>query len=230
MRARAADLLEAASTRASYFGVLVLLLGAALRFLGIDLSPASGLKIAVFSILLVVTAAFALGLVANLFCPRLRIWPPPGKQSWQFWFIWLSYSAGGVGVFVIGVLDWGSLGWDHWSIRYIGAALILLSVPLGEWGMRTLNVHQTLGMQGRLLTSGPYGYTRNPQYVSEIALYLGAILVTNSAMALAIGVLMMLWFALAPFSEEPWLKQQFGEEYEDYCRSVPRFIGLRSCH
>jgi protein-S-isoprenylcysteine O-methyltransferase Ste14 len=230
MSARAAELLEAASTRASYIGVLVLLLGAVLHFLGIAPSPPTGLKLVVFLILLIVAAAFALGLMLNLWCPRLRIWPPPEKQSWQFWFIWVSYSIGGVGVSLIGVLDWGSLGLGHWSVRCIGGALILISIPLGEWGMRVLNVHQTLGLQGRLLTSGPYRYTRNPQYVSEIALYLGAILVTDSAMALAIGGLMMLWFAMAPFSEEPWLRRQFGKEYEDYCRSVPRFVGLRSCH
>lgn len=30
------------------------------------------------------------------------------------------------------------------------------------------------------------------------------------------------------FSEEPWLRQQYGKTYEDYCKEVPRFIGLRS--
>jgi protein-S-isoprenylcysteine O-methyltransferase Ste14 len=229
MSARAMAIFDAASTRASYFTALVIPIGAALRYLNIGLPAPSGLQLAIFLILLVVTTAFSLGLMINLCCPKMRIWPPPGKHSWQFWFVWISYGTGAIGVSVIGVLDWGSLGLNHWSVPWIGTGLILFALPLSEWGVRTLNVRQTLGLQGQLLTSGPYGYSRNPQYVAEILIYLGAILVTNSGMALTIGVLMMLWFLMAPFSEEPWLEKQFGKEYEDYCRTVPRFIGFRSC-
>jgi protein-S-isoprenylcysteine O-methyltransferase Ste14 len=39
---------------------------------------------------------------------------------------------------------------------------------------------------------------------------------------------MVLWFVMAPLSEEPWLGQQFGKPYEEYRKNVPRFIGLRS--
>jgi len=35
-------------------------------------------------------------------------------------------------------------------------------------------------------------------------------------------------FVMAPLSEEPWLKQQFGKPYEAYRKNVPRFIILRS--
>jgi len=78
------------------------------------------------------------------------------------------------------------------------------------------------------LTKGPYRFSRNPQYVAEILIYSGIILVTGSFEALIIGIVMMLWFVMAPLSEEPWLAQQFGEPYEEYRQNVPRFIGLRS--
>ncbi|MFQ6068864.1 MAG: methyltransferase family protein [Candidatus Bathyarchaeia archaeon] len=64
--------------------------------------------------------------------------------------------------------------------------------------------------------------------MADILLYMGVILITSSFMALITGILVILWFALAPFSEEPWLQQQFGKQYEEYCKKVPRFIGLRS--
>ena len=179
-------------------------------------------------ILLVIAISFLLGLVINLSCPKIRIWPPPGKRSWQFWFVWILYTIGAIGVSTIGVLDWGTLGLNHWSIHLIGGALLLFAVPFGEWTVRTLNVHQTLGLKGKLLTKGPYQYSRNPQYVAEILIYIGDVLVTNSFLALIIGTLMALWFVLAPFSEEPWLQKQFGKQYEEYCKRVPRFIGFRS--
>ena len=78
------------------------------------------------------------------------------------------------------------------------------------------------------MTKGPYRVSRNPQYVAEILIYTGIILITGSFEALIIGMIMMLWFVMAPLSEEPWLGQQFGKQYEEYRKNVPRFIGLRS--
>lgn len=36
------------------------------------------------------------------------------------------------------------------------------------------------------------------------------------------------WFLLAPLAEEPWIREQYGEAYETYRESVPRFVGRRS--
>jgi len=43
--------------------------------------------------------------------------------------------------------------------------------------------------------------------VAEILIYTGIILVTGSFEALIIGIIMMLWFVMAPLSEEPWIGQ-----------------------
>jgi protein-S-isoprenylcysteine O-methyltransferase Ste14 len=63
--------------------------------------------------------------------------------------------------------------------------------------------------------------------VAEILIYVGIILVTKSLFAAVTGTIMMSWFFMAPFAEEPWLAQQFGRDYEEYRKNVPRFIGLR---
>ena len=46
----------------------------------------------------------------------------------------------------------------------------------------------------------------------------------NSFYALVIGFVGNIWFLLTPFVEEPWLREQFKEEYYDYYKKVPRFI------
>lgn len=186
------------------------------------------MKLILFTIVLLANLLVLFGLFITLFFPKTRIWPPPGKRSWQFWSTWILGTIGMIGVPVVGILDSETLGYTHWSRFLIGGSLILFAVPFAIWAIRTLSVHQTSGLKGTLVTRGPYQYTRNPQYVADILLYIGVILITSSFMALMTGILVILWFALAPFSEEPWLQQQFGKQYEEYCNNVPRFIGLRS--
>ena len=49
-------------------------------------------------------------------------------------------------------------------------------------------------------------------------------ILTSSILILISGLIGIILFIPFPFSEEPWLKQQYGKEYEDYCKKVRRFI------
>lgn len=224
VRQRAIAVLEAVSTRTSYIAIAVTIGGAAVVLSGSTRSFGPAFDALVFFIVLIAALCFAAGLAINLYCPGIGLWPPPAAGSWQFWFVWISYTVSGVGIAVVGVLDWGTLGLDHWSFRAVGVAGLLFAVPFNEWGMRALSDHQTLGLKGDLITGGPYRYSRNPQYVAEIITYLAAVLITNSLLSAVIGALVILWFLMAPYAEEPWLARQFGGQFEAYCRRVPRFL------
>lgn len=52
-------------------------------------------------------------------------------------------------------------------------------------------------------------------------------ILTNSWMVGLIGILGVALNLLAPFTEEPWLTERFGDAYLAYKRRVPRFIGRR---
>jgi len=77
-----------------------------------------------------------------------------------------------------------------------------------------------------LLTQGPYRWSRNPMYVSGIAIWSGWAAYYGSIPVLAVALLF--WSALAlvaiPF-EERWLEAKWGEAYRRYVRSVPRWFG-----
>ena len=75
-----------------------------------------------------------------------------------------------------------------------------------------------------LVTSGVYRFTRNPQYLGDIALVAGYAILCNSQFVYITGLIGILWFLLAPFTEEPWLRREYGEAYERYASRVPRFI------
>lgn len=79
-----------------------------------------------------------------------------------------------------------------------------------------------------LVTSGPYRYTRNPQYVGNLGVMLGQALTFNSLGMLLYAI--VTWFLAELFLvkwEEPHLTRQFGEAYVDYKRKVPRWVGRR---
>ena len=227
---RAVALFEAFSSRASHYTALIVVIGAVLRLVDVKLTVSTEVKLVLFLVILVLAAGFSFGIVIHLFNPKLNIWPPPGQNSWQFWYTWMLYTLGAIGLPTVAILDWGSMKLDQWSFYLLGFGCLLIAVPLSEWSVRTLEVHQTLGLKGTLLTKGPYRLSRNPQYVAVILIYAGIVLITTSTMGLIISAIMALWFLLAPFSEEPWLEGQFGEQYQEYRKNVPRFIGWRSFH
>jgi len=166
-------------------------------------------------------------LIVTILVPRFRVWPPPGKGSWQYVFTWgLTFVSFG-GNLVLGILDWNSFVLDHWLRFPTGIALIALSLFLVLWAIRTLGTYASQGLGGGLILTGPYRWTRNPQYVADILMLVGFAILSNSVLALITGSLGATWFFLAPFTEEQWLGDQFGEEYDQYAKHVPRFVSIR---
>ncbi len=81
------------------------------------------------------------------------------------------------------------------------------------------------GVSSALLTKGFFSYTRNPLYLSYVAITLGAAVVLGS-LAAFIGPVVcatVLNFFIIPL-EEKNLQKTFGQKYEQYKRSVRRWI------
>ena len=185
-----------------------------------------GLFIAVAVALGVLDASLILSIASSF----ARVWPPPRRSSWQYWFTWSLFSLGVVGILGLGVLDWNGLALPAWLRIGLGLGPMGLGIAFGAWAVRVLGVRATQGLGGELATSGPYRYSRNPQYVGNVALLLGYGVLAASGPTLIAAALLALWFLLAPFAEEPWLREQIGPSYDEYLRSVPRFLGLSRGH
>jgi protein-S-isoprenylcysteine O-methyltransferase Ste14 len=168
-----------------------------------------------------------ISLVVTIARPKRRVWPPPSRASWQYWYTWVFTVLGMFGTATLGILDWNTFSLPQW-LRVAGGLLAVSGTVFALWGVRELGARATQGLGGELATTGPYRYSRNPQYVGDIALLLGFGLLCNSAVTLAAVALGSVWFALAPFAEEPWLRERLGSPYEEYARHAPRFLGSSS--
>jgi protein-S-isoprenylcysteine O-methyltransferase Ste14 len=132
-------------------------------------------------------------------------------------------------VFVMGS---GFLGWP-WSgpTRMVGiiagAALTSFGVGLIAAGILGLRLQLTAFPKpvsnGRLLEGGAFGLVRHPMYGGAVVAALGWGLATASPMALASGLVLLVFFDLKSRREEAWLGERF-EGYEAYRKRTRRLI------
>ena len=178
----------------------------------------------VFGVTLVFQLLLGVGLALSLLHQKRRVWPPPKKWSWQFWYIHFSTESSMLGFFALGFIDWNTFFLKHWLRFVFSPFLIIVGVIFFVWALLTLTVKTSLGSKGKLVTEGPYRYVRNPQYLGTVLFISGTVLLFNSLYQFITGTIGIIWFLLAAFAEEPWLRDQFKEEYAAYCKEVPRFM------
>ena len=115
-------------------------------------------------------------------------------------------------------------------LRVIGVALIMLGAAIvldsfGRFAFQGLGTPAPVLPTKHLVATGLYRYVRNPMYVGVTSAILGQGLLFGDADTLVYGALVWLAFhVFVFFYEEPTLRGTFGEEYETFCRNVPRWI------
>ena len=111
------------------------------------------------------------------------------------------------------------------------------AVSMGWWLLRHVTIKVLIGLPelaperhpGRLVTGGLYARIRHPRYVQFLLGLLGYALFADY---LAAYIVVALWipgiWAIAVL-EERELRDRFGEQYEEYCRRVRRFVPRFGC-
>ena len=87
-----------------------------------------------------------------------------------------------------------------------------------------MGVKNTSALKEGFVSTGPYRFSRNPQYVGDFFIFAGISIIANSELVLVTHMLTSLVFLVAPLAEEPWLEEQYGEQYISYRRDVTRFL------
>ena len=113
-------------------------------------------------------------------------------------------------------------------IRLCGALVLLCGIVIMLWSARTLGRSLTPGIEplpgAPLVTRGPYRYVRHPIYLGVVLLCAGyTLLWTNVIVALAVTLMVWLYFEGKARAEERWLRRRYPD-YEAYMRKVPRRV------
>lgn len=83
-----------------------------------------------------------------------------------------------------------------------------------------------------LTTAGPYAYVRNPLYVGNFITALGFTIAFTGGLgpgkrlglaALGLGTMLGVYAAIVPL-EEAYLRETFGDAFDDYVARVPRLV------
>ena len=138
---------------------------------------------------------------------------------------------------VAGWIPWYSAGSPPLASR-AGAPLAILAATMVVAGWTVLLVcAREFARAGRgtpapydpprsLVTTGLYRFTRNPMYVGVATAIFGQAIWFHSRDTVIYGIAMVVMFHLAILIyEEPRLTRVFGQQYLDYMKSVPRWIG-----
>ena len=110
-----------------------------------------------------------------------------------------------------------------------GGVLFALGAVIAGWGLAIFRKARTTTVPGqpsvKLVTWGPYCYTRNPMYVGLTLAYLGEAGLLKQIWPVLVLPLMIAYlnWAVIPL-EEAKLKEVFSNEYETYRSRVPHWI------
>lgn len=121
--------------------------------------------------------------------------------------------------------EWPSPGRRWWALAVVGAGTTLLLACVREFYVAGKGTLAPWSPPKHLVTSGPFGLSRNPMYVAMLTIIAGWALFFGSR---ALGVYLISMFVLfhvrTLLGEEPWLAREFGPDWDTYRGRVRRWL------
>ena len=135
--------------------------------------------------------------------------------------LWLALALG---------LAWG-LGrvWSVSGLAWVGAGVVLVGAAMMAAAVVAMVLARTTFVPRRdpeaLVTAGLFGISRNPIYLADALILLGAVLYWGAVLALPLVPMFMVLITYRYIhDEEDRLRRGFGPEYEAWAASVPRWF------
>ncbi len=113
-------------------------------------------------------------------------------------------------------------GWPLW----VGLALMILGEAIRIWALGYIGpVSRTdVPLGESLVSTGPYAYTRNPLYIGNFLITVGAALYSGALLPwlpIAVALFFIVQYIIIIPLEEAGLKREKGEVFADYLNRVP---------
>jgi len=146
-------------------------------------------------------------------------------QRGGLWVLAQAVFMGAIGI--LGITNRNGMG--HGRLFLAGIAFLVVAAICGLAGIvalgRSLTPFPKPSATAQLVQQGIYALIRHPLYTAVFCAAVGWSLVWQSWPALAVSLVLGVFFDAKARHEERWLRQQFPE-YTDYARRVRRFIPL----
>ncbi|MBP6786157.1 MAG: isoprenylcysteine carboxylmethyltransferase family protein [Candidatus Promineofilum sp.] len=118
--------------------------------------------------------------------------------------------------------------WRSDAVAWLGVFLCAVGLLCLLWSLISFGRSFRVGIDNerpdKLVTTGVFAHSRNPIYVGFIAVLLGQLLVFPNWIPLIYLVAGAWLINRQVVREEAFLRQQYGAEYEAYCRRVRRYV------
>ena len=132
---------------------------------------------------------------------------------------------------VAGLVPWLLTGWEvrdpRPPLQVVGVVLIVAGVgallhAFLRFVLEGAGTPAPVAPTQQLVVGGLYRYVRNPMYLAVTATIVGQALALGQLVLLVYaGLFVVAVFAFVRWYEEPTLRRQFGDQYEEYRRAVP---------
>ncbi|ORX85339.1 hypothetical protein BCR32DRAFT_265735 [Anaeromyces robustus] len=106
----------------------------------------------------------------------------------------------------------------------IGWVLIILGVYIWSLAVFVSKVDKNI-KENHLVTTGIYSWVRNPIYSGVMITCTGMVIAAGNIYFFFLPILYWLFMTVLMMNtEEKWLNELYGKEYEEYCKKVNRCI------
>ncbi len=119
-------------------------------------------------------------LVWSIRFPERRLWPVGTLTVTNQLLIWVPTAMIFICVIVLGLIGWNDMGGPA-AVRFdLGIPLIAVGNVVVWSGVSSIGVKATSGAASDLNTDGLYRWSRNPQYVADIAILAGLAILSGA--------------------------------------------------
>jgi len=135
----------------------------------------------------------------------------------------------GLWVYVMGLADFDDSRTMNWELICLGISIFGLIIRMIAVGFSAENTSGRNTNEGQIADdinkTGPYSVVRHPLYLGNYFMWLGiALLTRNFWFIVAFTFLYWLYYERIMYAEEAFLRDKYGDRYDEWASGVPAFI------
>lgn len=123
-----------------------------------------------------------------------------------------------------GFFDFANLNTGNFFFILLGIVFVICGLNLWIRAVVFQKINKNV-LEDKLITTGVYSIVRNPVYSAFLFVFTGTLIFSKNYILFTLPIFYYIFLSmLMKNTEEIWLLEKFGKEYQDYCKKVNRVI------